>query len=140
MVGSSQCDAFFVVVGELETGMQLAKWVEVVCPHNIIAVGGNDGGSFAPTFSWREGALGDLVFIGNGWVVGEEHAFEVDVVVGRVVQFYPVVTPSVLVGCNGVVSTYLVDYDRRRTGSDETTGLQGLEDGLQFGIGIRVEL
>ena len=42
-VGRSKRDALVLFVGELESCMQLAKRVNLVCPYDIIAVSRNDG-------------------------------------------------------------------------------------------------
>ena len=53
-----------------------------------------------------------MVLLGHGRVVCQEHAFEVDVLPSRVVELNPVISPAVFVGCDGVVGTHFVDYDR----------------------------
>ena len=94
---------------------------------------GNNGGN-------AEQSRCNLVFLGLRRVVGQVHSCEVDVLIGGVVELDPVVSLAEFVGCHRVAGTYLVDYDWRGAGCHKAFGLQGLEDGSQFGIFVCVEL
>ena len=114
--------------------MKLPKRVNLVGPDDEIAVGGNDGGSGVAVY------LSDLILLGQGWVVRQEHAFQVNRLAGSVEKLNPIVALAVLVGSNSIGGTDFVHYHWRCTGSLEALLPNGSEDGLQLCVGIRVEL
>ena len=104
LVGSRQQHLATVLV-ELERGVELAERTLLVAPDDEVAVGRDGGRSLAV-------ALADLVFLRILRLIAEVHTFDVDGLVGGVVELYPVLALEVVVDVDAVVGTYLVDTDR----------------------------
>ena len=81
---------------------------------------GDDGLRFGITF-------GNLVFRGFIEVIGQVHAFHVNILIGRVIELQPVALLAVFVDITVVGTAHLVDTD----GGDSLRLLVGVAEGRE---------
>ena len=123
LLGGGDEDQMPVVVAEFEGYMQLGNRFEVVGPHDEMTVSRNKG--------VKRRGRGNLVLLRIVGVVADIEACHIEVCVGGVVEFQPVVLLECIVYEDAVDGTDLVDLYRRSQVGQQQSVVQSVVDGNQ---------
>ena len=93
-----------VLVLEFEVGMQLCDGIHLVCPDDAMSTGRDDG---------VQHTVGrNLIFHRVVLIIADIEACHVEVCVGGVIEFKPVVVLEPVVDIDGIACTHLIDAQR----------------------------
>ena len=118
VLADSHIELFGGGVGQLKVGVNLRVlrrdvFVAVAAPDQLVAMSGNDGGGLRMHGGIALGGRRDLPLGRIISAVGDAEAGQIDVLVGGVVELYPVILLKEVVDVNAVAGTHLIDDDGR---------------------------